>query len=632
MDVTEMIRRHQYDSDSANMVFMEEDIDWEVINIKMTADKTGKQHPTWSYNILYAKDEKIHEHDTHWVDKIIVEANPIGEPQPYTKPEYETISVNEEFDVEMGEWKNNEAFRLIFDPKGKIRPIVELLSWNDVVDEGPASCDPDIPKLSSPIPDSSPTIPNSYSMQTSTHTDSSPTNPNADPIPTNQNADPISTNQNADPISTNPNPVTMEPMQPEQSNIAKGQTNGKDEIFERLSRSTICTFILPDIHQFEKDFGRFVKDELIDIHMLLKLTTNGGINWWADIKGCCKLFPLWTLQNQSSLLSAVNFVLYGFNNNVISLQKSLHSILLDPFINSSLKRRWYYTLWKEQSQLGKPMYSSGELEDKWQNVTKGSWFNHLTNPESPNNQSKKCDVKPIHIYMIANLLRRPIIVLSEVKEMEGILNKIDHNKMSLNGIYLPFEQKLEECHKFPIILGCHSFHFSALVTTDKKTHTLTSNNLPACIPVMDSHLRLLPIHFVACPGAQWKPDNQNKIPVLTDAEKLEVLDNYLHLFQVKFSKKAYDWTANCQNKQLNSSQSDKTNNFLVAAKTDINKMPDNYERMFKKYVKSAKKRHRKMRNKKVKCKGTGCSQIPSSQLGGVCLQCYQRTLLNHQGE
>jgi len=65
-------------------------------------------------------------------------------------------------------------------------------------------------------------------------------------------------------------------------------------------------------------------------------------------------------------------------------------------------------------------------------------------------------LEDIHIFTLANLLKRTIIVLA--------LDKIkDLQPSNIRGIYLPLLIKPSECVKEPILIAFHNFHFCPLL-------------------------------------------------------------------------------------------------------------------------------------------------------------------------
>lgn len=102
----------------------------------------------------------------------------------------------------------------------------------------------------------------------------------------------------------------------------------------------------------------------------------------------------------------------------------------------------------------------------------------------------------IHVYVLANVLKRPIIVVSDT-----ILKNPNGEALSpiqFGGVYLPLEISPQQCHRSPLVLCYDSSHFSPLVTMRQ----LSSNSLQ-CVPIVDRNRNLLPLHFAVDPGPSF---------------------------------------------------------------------------------------------------------------------------------
>lgn len=757
-NLTKMIMGQEYDTESAHMIFDEENIDWKIMNIKMTIDKSGKQHPSWVYTPLYTKesisisqpiptgdedtvvvgggididanaggvfdgediggavdinggvdlggggdvdvggdvvvggdvdpgadvdvdvdgsadagtvttvvkggdaavdaegdgsiggdvdvidnsadivaianDEKID--DIKALDAEKQEVAPDVAPVVFVK-DYETQEFDEEFDVELGDWKVNESFRLIFDPTGSIKPRIEFRVGDTSVDVPPTNAEPAKP----PTPE---VEVETVVVETVEPVEPEPEEPpkvtppkagyNIVVEPTHPSDDDEDDYENipgeGDATDTKTDTETI--VDPPADQIVGGSVAAEVET-PTVNLPISTTFVLPDIRNYGKGLADFIRDELIDIHMLQVLTTNGGINWWADIKGCCKLFPLWILnQDGGSLLFAINFAIFGLRNYVSHLQTAFYNMLSNPVIDTSIKQKWSYNLWLKNSTSNVPIPSASEIDEKWNALTRGGLYDFL----SGNKEKGFLQIDPIHLYMLANLLARPIIILSEVVS--------EVNQTSLKGIYMPFEHNPEKCCHFPIILGYHRQRFNALVATDTRVNTLAHNNSQQIwVPISDAFLSLLPIHFPSAPGASWVAEeilDPLKVPSLTNDDVIEELIKYVNLVKVRFSKATYnppvddkvEEATEATEEPAAESDPNKGFNFLTAIQTNLNRKPHDYKEMIKEYKDGAKRRHKSMKRQKLVCKNNGCKNIPSSQLNGYCVKCYQRTLLGPREE
>lgn len=83
-------------------------------------------------------------------------------------------------------------------------------------------------------------------------------------------------------------------------------------------------------------------------------------------------------------------------------------------------------------------------------------------------------LEELHVFVLAHVLRRPIIVVADtiLKDSNGEALA----PIPFGGIYLPLECNPSECHRSPLLLTYDAAHFSALVPME------TENEQP-------SHLR-----------------------------------------------------------------------------------------------------------------------------------------------
>lgn len=130
-------------------------------------------------------------------------------------------------------------------------------------------------------------------------------------------------------------------------------------------------------------------------------------------------------------------------------------------------------------------------------------------------------LEQLHIFALAHILRRPIIVygVKYVKSFRGedigyarfegertisiplpiYIRKL-MSSISLLGVYLPLFWEQNFCTKSPIALGYTRGHFSALVPMEPFSRIDGRRDDAedvTYLPLMDCELKLLPIHFLA---------------------------------------------------------------------------------------------------------------------------------------
>lgn len=86
-------------------------------------------------------------------------------------------------------------------------------------------------------------------------------------------------------------------------------------------------------------------------------------------------------------------------------------------------------------------------------------------PSSSFGQRRYDSLEEIHVFLLAHVLRRPIIVVADEYLLNSQGEKI--SPIHFGGIYLPLLIDAEKCHsKVPLLLGYDALHFAALAPVD----------------------------------------------------------------------------------------------------------------------------------------------------------------------
>lgn len=161
-------------------------------------------------------------------------------------------------------------------------------------------------------------------------------------------------------------------------------------------------------------------------------------------------------------------------------------------------------------------------------------------------------LEQLHIFALAHILRRPIIVygVKYVKSFrgedigyarfEGLIEKISFFFMfdmlisvSTNvsiGVYLPLLWEQSFCIKSPIALGYTRGHFSALVPTEPYSRidaARVESEDVTFLPLMDCEHKLLPIHFL----------NQSEVKVINHFGWIDVKNEIFAHFSFRWDVK-----------------------------------------------------------------------------------------------
>lgn len=148
----------------------------------------------------------------------------------------------------------------------------------------------------------------------------------------------------------------------------------------------------------------------------------------------------------------------------------------------------FYPRWKEneilQAALLHYTLAESQLEEDWSTL--------LSLASQPGSS-----LEQLHIFVLAHILRRPIIVYG-VKYVKSFRGE-DIGYARFEGVYLPLLWEQSFCITSPIALGYTRGHFSALVPTEPYSRIDAARDDREDItflPLMDCEMKLLPIHFL----------------------------------------------------------------------------------------------------------------------------------------
>jgi OTU domain-containing protein 7 len=240
----------------------------------------------------------------------------------------------------------------------------------------------------------------------------------------------------------------------------------------RTLRPPAYAFILPNLDKFNPDFRDFIQRDIIEISTLRRLEASGHLNWWCAQNPNQRLWPLVTTGDGNCLLHAASLGIWGVHDRQLNLRQLLHEALTISERKSAFYRRWRWHESKAnlQSEL---IFSESEWTKEWSDILS---LSKITPRENGTNSEQTYEsLELIHVYALANVLKRPIIVVSDtvLKNAKGE----SLSPINFGGIYLPLEISPQQCHRFvfirfhkiasfrsPLVLCYDSSHFSPLVT------------------------------------------------------------------------------------------------------------------------------------------------------------------------
>ncbi|XP_067928651.1 ubiquitin thioesterase zranb1-B-like [Watersipora subatra] len=250
------------------------------------------------------------------------------------------------------------------------------------------------------------------------------------------------------------------------------------------------TFALPgDIEDLlpsiEKQLLRDILDQDVQRELEIEEST---INWSLELCETygSRLYALWNRSSGDCLLDSVLQATWGVFDKDNTLRLSL-------FDSLSEGERTFYPRWKEYENRQAEMYQFSLEEEQWDQ----DWSYILSLARQPGSA-----LEQMHIFALAHILRRPIIVygVKYVKTFRG--ESIDLAKFQ--GVYIPFLWDSSFCWKSPISLGYTRGHFSALVPMETDLDkNIGAGAMPDnkeekrfYLPLIDKDGIPLPLHFL----------------------------------------------------------------------------------------------------------------------------------------
>ncbi|XP_061915020.1 tumor necrosis factor alpha-induced protein 3 isoform X2 [Entelurus aequoreus] len=208
------------------------------------------------------------------------------------------------------------------------------------------------------------------------------------------------------------------------------------------------------MNHFPQAFREVVQAAILDRAMQASLEQEKKLNWCREVK---KMVPLRTNGDGNCLLHAASQYMLGVQDTDLVLRKALHGVLKDTD-TGVFRARFQAELLQSQefTQTGL-RYTTTNWEDEWDKVVK------MASPVSSSNGLQFDSLEDIHIFVLSNILRRPIIVIAD-QVLRSMKSGSSISPLNVGGIYLPLHWPPAECYKYPIVLGYDSQHFAPLIT------------------------------------------------------------------------------------------------------------------------------------------------------------------------
>ena len=277
-------------------------------------------------------------------------------------------------------------------------------------------------------------------------------------------------------FATPDNPIVQRVLHELRADYKNNFAHGGTVFFERFPAFTV-RYPTIDASQYPARFVEFVAANLTDRYAKDTLEKEFRcLNW---IRECTHLVPLYTTGDGNCLLHAASLAMWGFEDKDFVLRNALYESLTTAGRNTNtLQDRCRISV-------------SSMLRDLHVNMSDNDWlleWQQIVNQARLNSSGYHQSLEESHIFVLANILRRPIIVYGVPKARSFNTGGTMQN-INFHGIYLPLLWGSQLCHKPPLCLGYGMGHFTALVPAGNPQQQLT-------VPLTDDMGRILPIRFL----------------------------------------------------------------------------------------------------------------------------------------
>ncbi|XP_021371866.1 ubiquitin thioesterase ZRANB1-like [Mizuhopecten yessoensis] len=230
-------------------------------------------------------------------------------------------------------------------------------------------------------------------------------------------------------------------------------------------------------------------DEIMDGDVQKELEDEYVVNWSVELTDRLgsRLYALWNRTAGDCLLDSILQSTWGIFDSDNTLRKAMSNSLSDAAM-------MFYPRWKEYEAMHAEMLQFTLDEAQWQN----DWADILSIACTPG-----ASLEQIHIFAIAHILRRPVIVygVKYVKSFRGETIGLAR----FQGVYLPLLWERGFCWKSPVTLSYTRGHFSALVPMEMTTGDVigagadietSEEEQMTYLPLVDVEGKLLTVHFL----------------------------------------------------------------------------------------------------------------------------------------
>lgn len=278
----------------------------------------------------------------------------------------------------------------------------------------------------------------------------------------------------------------------------------------------VFNITLPNLSVYPEGFRHFYLLNIVDSDSKQDLQENKVINWCRSAKS---LYPLKTKGDGNCLLHAVSMAMWGLEDDNLLLRRLLYvSLVQDTSSDKHFQKRWLLNqrrINQERPAGFNAQKNEKEWEREWEDIIKAAIDKQDNEAFLPYDT-----LESIHLYILSNILRRPIIVLANKNVRSVYGNNVQ--ECNLSGIYLPLEWQERQTFPSPILIGYSMNHFVPLVMKQ------SSDDGQSVIPLITSDFTPLIVHFLL-PNEEPVVQELLKMYLKTKAVPMTTQDSVLEI-------------------------------------------------------------------------------------------------------
>ncbi|XP_078474588.1 LOW QUALITY PROTEIN: tumor necrosis factor alpha-induced protein 3-like [Lampetra planeri] len=326
--------------------------------------------------------------------------------------------------------------------------------------------------------------------------------------------------------------------------VADDLRGGREPCFGGMHTRSVALF---GMGTYSESLRRQLERHLLEMEMQVELERRRLLNWCPQTR---RLYALKTPGDGNCLVHAASLAMWAVSDSECTLRSAMHSSLCDPGLAANFRRRWMRSRASADGaeELGF-RYSTRDWEEEWSKVVEMSRPTEHSSRDGFRFQS----LEEIHIFILANVLRRPIVIISDVV-LRSLASGSTLAPLNISGIYLPLNWLASACYRYPLVLGFHNGHFAPLVCM--QDGPAAEQRKQHAFPLVDRHRATLPLQFllpeeeqnktlllqeymdtqeVAMPGQRASPPIlMARLPPVNTGDDLDLVSDYREVVERKF--------------------------------------------------------------------------------------------------